>query len=92
MSDLLTIDEDEFPDFASAWAYWREAHSHIAEPDFLDELPPDPEDDGFEDIHVDEDSDPNASWALLAQQLPNNDAITRLEDPERLGHRDLDRA
>ncbi|KIX04765.1 uncharacterized protein Z518_05635 [Rhinocladiella mackenziei CBS 650.93] len=94
VDDLLRLDncDPPFASFADAWSYWQVTHSHNAESDYMEEPPPEPEEDDFEDLHVDDDADAQASWELLAQQLPDHDAAVRLEDPDKLGDRDLDRS
>ena len=41
---------------------------------------------------IDDITTMDATWELLAQQLPNNTTAIQLEDPDKLGDRDLDRA
>lgn len=50
--------------------------------------------DPFDDLDIDDDHDDDLqqSWADLARQLPGRDDLTRLEDQNLLGSRDLDRA
>ena len=63
----------------------RECSGH--DPDHYDSLPP-AEEDEFEP--GDEEEDEDAEFAELARQRPGREA-GRLEDPERLGDRDIDR-
>ncbi|KAH0826840.1 hypothetical protein AYO21_07253 [Fonsecaea monophora] len=91
IDDLLRLDDERFETFPEAFDYWQQVYGPTAEPDFLEELPPEPEEqDEFEDL-PDDDEDIQQSWEVLARQLPNRDDNIRIEDPDQLGDRDLDR-
>ena len=91
VDDLQRLNRRNFKLFSVAFAYQREKYSYNVEPNFLKELPPDPKDDDFEDLNVNENADIEGLWELLAQQLPNRTTAVRLKDPNKLGKRNLNR-
>ncbi|EED14664.1 conserved hypothetical protein [Talaromyces stipitatus ATCC 10500] len=88
MQDLLTIDNNSFGSYAEAYEYCKSACSH--ENDFYGEklIQPDPT---HEDSDDETDNEIPGSWEALARQLPHRDDATRLEDPDLLGDRTIDR-
>ncbi|EED12765.1 conserved hypothetical protein [Talaromyces stipitatus ATCC 10500] len=87
IKDLLEIDGDIFESYAAAYEFCSYAHVH--EDDFYDEVLTHPE-----ATHEDSDSEDEEmpqSWEALARQLPNRDDATRVEDPDNIGDRTVDR-
>jgi ATP-dependent DNA helicase PIF1 len=94
VDDLKVVDGEEKDSWAEAFQACQLNHTHHQH-DFLD-LPPNEEpeqEDEFEDVLPDpQDGDDVAlsNSELWAQRRPNND-LTRLEDQDLLGERDVDR-
>ncbi|EED11952.1 hypothetical protein TSTA_000300 [Talaromyces stipitatus ATCC 10500] len=92
ISDLL-IDPDMcevFKSYTEAYEYCCQNHMDDHKPDYYEEAPR-PEADPFDPLQSQSDGTQD-SWLDLALQLPGNNNIEQIEDPDRLGHRDLDRA
>jgi hypothetical protein len=49
-----------FATFYDAFLYWKDAYSYNAEPDFFDELPPDPEKDEFKNFEQEKENIQNS--------------------------------
>jgi hypothetical protein len=100
VKDLLNLDgvnlrgeDEDLDDWVQTYARCRSNHGPHP-PDGLSKEIEVPNDDEFEDasdIGDDANDGPQASWQALAAELPNRHA-DRIEDPNRLGHRDMDRA
>ncbi|OAL20350.1 hypothetical protein AYO20_11501 [Fonsecaea nubica] len=84
--ERLDID-DGFETFTEAWDYWNSTRPGTLSSDFMEELPPEPADDGLEDLNVDD----NANVEGSSLKLPHRDDGVREEDPEGLGDCDCDR-
>jgi hypothetical protein len=87
----LVVEVDGKTSFAAAYQVCKESHAH--EPDYLelDDEHKDASEDEFEESSVVEDDEAVQDWEVLAGRHPRNDA-TRVEDPDKLGERDLDRS
>ncbi|KAJ5111720.1 hypothetical protein NUU61_001350 [Penicillium alfredii] len=95
LTDLLSLDGQLFESFAAA-AFNYYAQAHIHEPDPYGEVDNPLPEQLFEEIDLDDDDDDDddvtPSWELLARQLPReDDNLIRVEDPDLLGERDIDR-
>jgi len=93
IDDLLNHEDGKFSTWVDAYAVCRSTHGHH-DPDGLPKEIQVPDDDEFEDDScdgdADDDPDPEGYWQELAAERPNRRA-DREEDPDRLGHRDIDR-
>jgi len=85
----LAVEVDGKFSFAAAYEACKRSHAH--EPDFLEDDQENSLDDEFEEPSIVNEDEAAQDWELLAARGPRNDA-TRIENPDCLGERDLDRS
>jgi len=85
----LAVEVDSNFSFAAAYEDCKRSHTH--KPDYLEDEQEDASEDEFEEPSVIDEDEAVQDWELLAARGPRNDA-TRVETPNVLGERDLDRS
>ncbi|KAF7137061.1 hypothetical protein CNMCM5793_006912 [Aspergillus hiratsukae] len=85
---LKELDSIHFETFHDAYNHCSAVHPDHG-PDAYGDHESDEEDE-LDELLESDDEDVPISWELLARQAPRNDDATHLEDPNRLGERDLD--
>ncbi|OAG33785.1 cyclohexanone monooxygenase, variant 2 [Fonsecaea monophora] len=85
INELRRLDiDDGFETFTKGWDYWNSTRVRTLRLDFMGELPPEPEDDGLEDLNVDDNANVEGSWEELAKQLPHRDNGSKINNPANL--------
>ena len=87
VQDLAAEVDGKFS-FAAAYEVCKESHTHG--PDYLEDVVEEAPEDEFEEPSIVDEDEALQEWELLAGRGPQNDA-TRVENPNLLGERDLDR-